>query len=474
MKTSTAASSNLSVPEFHFWQQCLVGGIVVSILVLGQLLVPIWIIVLCLIAVPIAIIILRNDLYTLIAYIGIIIAVKLRAKQDEVSFIDVIAGILFTGILFSQFFQKKIFQNKQIVSHPLLYWVLGFAVWAFGIGLIHVVQGDTGFLSLYREFLTFSPLLFIPFLFNGLIEKDIKILLRFLLLLWLVEEVASVLLIKQSVQSVIFVYETGRANFDVIRSSVSIFLFLIFASVKSQRKYQKYYIIGILISIMGLGLTFNRTGYVLTLLLIPFLIITTPKSQRSSALKVLFIVVSIVLVIGGIAYFVFPTLHLIIRWSFAKFLTSSNVKADASIYNRYVEWRYVWKQILANPITGMGFAGQFKDYVWIVGYTINSFYTHSGVLGILLKSGIVGLMLISTAYIGFFILGIKLVFPELLSDIEKSFARFGVFVIILITLHSLTLNPLMHREILWYLGLVWAFFIYFEKKLIVRSKKISP
>ena len=401
-------------------------------------------------------------------YIGIIIAVKLRSKQSEISLIDIAAGILMTGILFSFLFQKKLLLRKSLVPHSAIFLVILFALWTSGISLLNIITDKTTVESWYREFLTFSPLIFIPILFNGVVEKNegsLKLFVKFLLVLWFIEEIASVLLIKQSMHDAVFLYQTGRAVFDVLGSSVMIFIFLSLSSAESNIKKRKYYIIGILISIIGLLLTFNRTGWIMTIILVFVMLITTPKPLRKNRNSTIIPIFFILLIGTASLLLLFPIFQLIAKWATYKFITASNLKTDASLYNRYVEWRYVWQQILSTPISGVGFGGQFKDYVWITGNTVYSFYTHSGVLGILLKSGIVGLILLLTAYIRFFVIGCKLLFARALTDMERALVRAGLFVILLISLHSLTLNPFMHREILWYLGLVWAYYIYLEQKV---------
>ena len=467
MKSQSTIDTQIQFDDFSLGRQFFVALIILILLCVGQFFIPLWQIVLGLIGISLSYFILRNDLYTLLSYIGIIIAVKIRARTEEISPIDIAAGMLMTGILFSLILKKILFPARSLAPHSTFYFVLLFASWTLGIGLISIFNGVTTFNSWYREFLTFSPLIFIPVLFNSITEqqeKAFKILIKFFLALWITEQIFAVMLIKQSMKAAVFLYQTGRANFDVAGNSVMIFIFLSLSFADTQIKNRKYYIVGILISMVGLLLTFNRTGWVITIGLTLFMLFLTPKLQKKNRNAVILRLLVILILGINIFLFFYPIINLLIKWSLFKFLTSSNLKTDASLYNRYVEWRYVWQQILSTPFTGTGFGGKFKDYIWITGVTIDSFYTHSGFFGILLKSGIVGFILIFTAYIKFFSLGIKLLYNKILNDKEIALVRAGLFIILLITFHMFTLNPFMHREILLYLGLVWAYYIYLERK----------
>ena len=468
MKSEAIIHIHHSNADISYLQQCLIAISVLIIVCLGQLIIPLWAIVVGPIGVLIGYLILRNDLYTLICYIGMIIAVKLRVREVEISPIDIVAGMLMTSILVSFIIKKSLFPRRTLVPHPLHYLVLLFAFWTVGIALISFIEDKTTFNSLYREFLTFSPLIFIPILFNAIVKKneyDLKYLVRFLFLLWVVEEIASVLYIRQSMHAAVFLFQTGKVAYDVAGNSVMIFTLLSLSTIESQKKYRKYYIIGILISTLGLLLSMNRTAWLLTLGLAPFLLLLTPRSQRKNRNRIVIETLLITLGCATLLYFAVPLFQLLMKWFYLKFLTSSNLRTDVSLVNRYIEWRYVIQQILSTPIGGIGFGGQYKLYGWIGGYTIDSYYTHNGFLGILLKSGIVGFILIFTVHIKFFIMGVKLSVERILNDKEKALVRTGLFVIILITFHMFTMNPFMQREILWYLGLVWSYFIYLEHKV---------
>ncbi|MEI8133759.1 MAG: O-antigen ligase family protein [bacterium] len=454
-------------------QQLTIGLSVASILSISQAFIPIWVVPSVILAAALLYVILRNDKYTLIAYTAVIIAVRIRERQTGISPIDIFAGFFMTAILLRIFIQRKFFQREQIVKHHLLYPVLLFSGWALFFGLLSIFRLGAEFEWVYREFLTFSPLLFIPILFKRIgidNKKDFPTILAFLLTFWLIAEVASVLIIRKSVQSVVFLYETGHANFDVMRPSIAIFLFISLVALPSQWKYRLLYGAGLLLAVLGLILTFNRTAWLLTLSLLPVLILTTPRLNRKNAIKFLLTLLGLILLVATISYFSLHLVQMLMQWAYTKFLSSSNLKSDASLFNRYVEWRYTLKQILQTPISGVGFAGRYHEYEWIKGSFRDSFYTHSGFLGILLKSGIVGFILLGYAHIRFFLLGIKHSLSQKLTVHEKVFSRIGLFIIILTTLHGLTLNPLMHREFLWYVGMTWGYYIYLERKTNLTSR----
>jgi O-antigen ligase len=472
--TSFYSSTEISVERPYIKlsaiNQIFLGFGVLLVCIIGQFFAPIELIAAGIIGITLGYVILRNDLLMLISYISIILLVKLRMRQEGVSPIDIMAGLLMTGIFLTFIIKRKLFLRKQTLApNNAYYFVVLFAIWTSVISFIYIAADKITFNFWYRELLIFSPLLFIPILFVNAVEKNehsLKILAGFLLIIWFFVQVASVILVRNSMQNALFLYETGRANFDISNSAFMIIVFLSLSTIEAEKERKKYYVVGILISVVGLLLTFNRTNWLITIGLLPILFFMAPKAEHKNRNKVILSLLLLTVVTVLSLLFLAPSnIQLLIKWFFAHFLTSSGVKTDPSLVNRYIEWRNVWQQILSTPISGVGFGGYFKNYAWIGGITVEAYYTHSGVLGILLKSGIVGFILIFTAYIKFFLLGCKLAYSKLLSDRERALTRAGILIIIFIVFQMLTLNPFMHREILWYLGLVWAYFIYLERKV---------
>jgi O-antigen ligase len=446
----------------------LLFSIVSLILLLGQVFAPFWMIESFLLCLILAFVILTNDLLSLLAFVIIIIAVRLFITMGKVGVLDVPAGLIMTGIFFSLLFYRKLTEDQPLIPHPNLFLVIAFVCWTLMIGLINVFLSDTNVETWYRELLIVCPLIIIPILFNRVAQQNKKalfILFMVILGLWFIESTATVLFFRRNMQAAFFLYETGRIGMDIIGPSVMIFLFLSLAIVESQRKKRIYFIGGILFSMLSLILTFNRTGEAITLVLIPVFFLLTPKKERKNRNQVFFLLVGIILSIIIVVIYSVPTLQLLLKWAFTKFLTTSNVTADVSMVNRYIEWRHVLKQFFLTPITGVGFGGYFNNYDWLKGINTHAIYTHNSFLGVLLKGGTVGFILLFTAYFRFLLIAWKLYVSEKITDLERAFVKAGIFTNLLNIVHMFTINIFASREFLLYLGLSWGYFIYLDRKI---------
>ena len=238
------------------------------------------------------------------------------------------------------------------------------------------------------------------------------------------------------------------------------FAFLNLYVVEKKKKNEYYYILGIIISIAAIFLTHNRTMWVATplgLLLTPFFL---PKEHRKRIyhlyLKLFLIFISAI----GSVYLSFPLARILIKAYFSYFLTVSNVKTDASLIGRYVEWRYVLLTIRDFPFTGTGFGGTYHAFNWFGGWFYEATYTHNGYLGVLLKGGFIGFILFFLSYFGFIRKGFNLLRNKILTETERAFIRTGITVLLLLLIVTNTLNIFAHRDILLYIGVIWGYFIY--------------
>ena len=92
----------------------------------------------------------------------------------------------------------------------------------------------------------------------------------------------------------------------------------------------------------------------------------------------------------------------------------------------------------------------------------------------LLALGLVGTLLFATAYAGFIRLGWTLARSAHLDDRERSLVRVGLVVIVYISIMSMTVGLILHREILLYLGVVWGWFLVCYERVQRRSTEHVP
>jgi O-antigen ligase len=266
-----------------------------------------------------------------------------------------------------------------------------------------------------------------------------------------------------------YLFQTSFKSVDILNSSVMTLGFLSLLSIEWRKNWRILYAAAAGISFIGVILTFHRTGWVAIIIAMLLLLLLSVARERAVLLRYGIRLVGIGIVLSAICIALIPLAQSIFLFFFARFLSSSNVSSDVSLLGRFVEWRYVIAQIAKTPILGVGFGGQYYMYGWLVGFSTMTGYTHNGYLLLLLKGGIVGFAAMMIAQIKFFILGIKLSRSPLLTDKEKVLAKVGMLALVILFIEMQTLGLFIHREILWYIGLIWGVFSVSYEKTLQRS-----
>jgi O-antigen ligase len=145
-----------------------------------------------------------------------------------------------------------------------------------------------------------------------------------------------------------------------------------------------------------------------------------------------------------------------------RFVGGTQVNTDASLLNRFVEWRYVIDAIKDSPITGYGLGSKYHSYNWLTGFAIDYEYTHNGYLAVVLKAGIVGAILLAIPALGYFLRAIRLFSGTLLTSTERAYLRAGIVVMVFIAISGITANTLFQRELSLYIALFWCFCMHLE------------
>jgi len=140
------------------------------------------------------------------------------------------------------------------------------------------------------------------------------------------------------------------------------------------------------------------------------------------------------------------------------------------MYNRYVEWRYALKEIISSPIIGHGFGATFWDYNWVVGFSERTGYIHNAGLAILLKSGLVGLILLLIPCIGYFLKGLQYLKSTFLTAKEKAYLRASIATMLFIVIMGYTTPVFLQRDESIYIALYWCFIISIEHEITERQK----
>lgn len=461
--TSLSADSLLMRLQLSKRMQWFLAIIIIVLAALSQYLFGIEYFVAAGIAVAVGTFCFRNEFLLLASYIMALVVVGLHERTEAMALgpIELFAAfIMVYALLYVGY--KKIFYKRDFAFHSSLFLIFGYVLWALLSSIISIATNDNTINYSFREFLSFSPLIVLPVLCRE-VRKTVasfdKYMFCLMLLGWIIILLVSVLHIRSTVVQATYLYETGFARYDVMNSSVLLLLFLGLVMLEATWKKRMPFIIGICIAAVGVLITFARTSWVGIVFCIPILIFFSPRVERKRGIRAMLLISSVSLISFVIMYFSSPLIKAIVQFSFLHFTSSSKVGTDPSLVNRYIEWGYVFKQIFETPITGVGFGGRFTLYNWLGGVVYRTGYTHNGLMVLLLKGGIVGLLLVMTAFISFFRLGIQLAVSKVLSDRERMIARVGVISLVFMMFHMMTLGLFIHREIMWYLGLIWGYFI---------------
>jgi O-antigen ligase len=406
-----------------------------------------------------------------------VILSKLQDKEDltaGLSAIDILAGLgVITLILYTLY--DSLFTRKLSLYHPTLLLILFASFWGVAVGFIYMITSYTTLNFLFREYSIFWSLVAVPLLFreatktNPTFERNLFCMLA---IAWFLVQLIAIVRVKSAFIAATYLYQSGGSRVAVL--STVLMLFILFAlSATSERKgYQKWFFGGIVFTVIGIVCTFERTVWVVLVVLIPIMLIWSPKEQRIRATKQLISVIVFFIIVGLMAYLLVPLVGIILKFWLAKFTSSSHLTTDLSIVNRYIEWREALKQVVKTPILGLGFGGRYMSYTWFVGRTYLGGYVHNSYIGLILKLGIPGLIAVVISYFWLLFLGIKLSYSKILSVRERLFLRAGIAVLLLCIVRFMVANLFNERADLAYIGLIWGYFIVkYEKVRSIKQQK---
>src|SRR5205814_2043711 len=118
------------------------------------------------------------------------------------------------------------------------------------------------------------------------------------------------------------------------------------------------------------------------------------RNERKRGVRFMLLFAATLLPLFLFAFFFIPLFHISVLLGIQKFFSSANLKSDISMYGRYVEWRYILKPISSSFITGQGFGATYWLYGWLSGYSMESAFTHNAFFAVMLRTGIVGFILL--------------------------------------------------------------------------------
>jgi O-antigen ligase len=414
-------------------------------------------------------IIARNPGAAFVAFASCLVVLQLKSVADKtsISIVEIVMGMLILYIMGLYFVKIKVIGINALTRNKYYLIFLLFFAWTALVGVLNVFSGQHSFEDWGRDFLLWSPLLVMPVLYQ-LYKRDAAYNYKhefvFLIILWVCIFVAAVIKIRSSLSQISFLFQLGRASFDITNAAFMIYLFLAVSCIEKYRKKLIWFLLALGISFVGLILTFNRTTWISVILFTFIMLFLMPKTERRIGFKHFMIFLSLFAVLGVVLFLTVPFVHIGVLYFWQKFQSAGMVTTDASFLNRLHEWEIVLNRIWESPLLGYGLGGMYNLYEWLVGFSHLTGYTHNAYLGILFKSGLIGFILIATAYIGILRTAFLLLKHTNVSQLEKAMLRACIATLLMMLLNANTVNIFAHREIMFYIGMIWGFVMYVDQK----------
>lgn len=383
-------------------------------------------------------------------------------------------AVVFVYGVIDIFIRRKLWRRLPLAPSPLYFGFLLFFAWGTIIGFFGILDGSISVEIWIRELLTYAPFLLLPIYYVEIIDAgydEWRLLVRYIILLWMVVFVLEVIKIRSNLAQAVYLFQLGVARFDTNINPFMMFLVLS-AAMTLPRKKRSLLIVGFLLAVVSLILAFMRTAWVWGFLSLPLVLLLGKKSERKQGFRFMLWVLCIGVVALTIGYFFIPGVRLGITYVLIKFSGATvGAKSDISLYNRFVEWRAVTAAIADAPLTGHGFGALYSDYDWLLGISKMYHYTHNAYLGLLLKTGIIGMVLIMIPYVGYFVKGIGYYFSNYITQSERIYMRAALVFIFFLSLSGYTINIFFERTHSFHIALFWSFCIGLEYK--IRQRKAS-
>jgi len=436
----------------------------------GQLFLPVPVLVLCIAPVVLfATFYLVNGESTMLGILILVLTlIQLKSAHGEFTIYDALVGAFLVGTLFVLFIRRICVPEKYTVGSTQYILFILYVVWVSAVGISNLLFAKTTLEWWLRDLLLLSPLLIVPPLFLSMdlsSRRDRRIFFGVMVLNWILCFGLSIVRLRASFLEVTYLFEVSYSLINGLNGPFMLIVFFNLFLAEKQKKRSRYYLIGIIISIVAVVLVHNRTFWIVTPIGLLLSVLTSEKAERRKAYRLFFRLTFFFALLGGILYLAFPLLRIMLKLFIAFFLSSSNVRTDASLVGRYIEWRHIWSAIQESPIIGYGVGSTYHTYNWFGGYFYDSGYTHNGYLGVLQRGGIIGFILLFSAYLGFIKKGWGLMRSKLLSGTDRALLRAGVAILVLLLIAMNTANLFSHRDILMYIGLIWGYILYLSKSL---------
>lgn len=467
--TAIAHSAKLDI-RLPIKHQILIGLGLCSFFGLGQMFFPIWLLLLLLAGGAMFSEILRSAKYSLYVFMLCCVGLGLRTSTTRVTDgVDILAGIVIGGIFMFWVARLLLLEKQELTHDTALKLFIAFLCWAALAGFGGILYWNNTVNDWLREILIYCPALLMPMLYSQSIERDSKAEKQLFIISMVVLAalmVGTILKFRSNVVSAAYAWQMGRAMLDPTGSILMLYITLTFSMLTENRRRHLWWQIPVaLLGFSGLALSSFRTLWAACLVALPMIFLLASKQERRGGYRFSLLLCAIILGSGTIAFFTVPLVQLYLTMMWERFASTTALKTDPSLVNRYIETAELLKYAYVSPLTGYGLGARFVTFDWLLGTYYYVGFAHNGFAFILFKSGVVGFILIYGSYAAFVIKSIQIA-RRSTDPITRAIARASTAFLLAMIVSNWALNIYGARSGQMWIGLIWGF-------LISRSAEIA-
>lgn len=326
----------------------------------------------------------------------------IRTSEDidpgEIAF-----GIYLFLILAAWLYHKKLVRGERILEDTMDYSLaifFGFCLFSLAPALLF----GNSILKWFRELVPFlGYLLYYPMKDTLRNSRQIKILSLCFMLLVVFIGVVNIIQYSQLLGKASYLWEIQASRQT---ANEPLFLVLFGVSVVSylyakNLKIKLLSLMTVVFSAFVLVLSFSRGYWIaacISLFLIFIYVDLKRKLQMLSYIPVVVLPAIVIasLYLGGFKEFFYQVV-------LERVASIANWEQDISLVGRFNEAKTLFSLCLINPIVGYGLGATYTFYNIVLGFSINTWYTHNAFLFLLFKTGIFGLL----SFLSFYLIVIK-------------------------------------------------------------------
>ena len=215
-----------------------------------------------------------------------------------------------------------------------------------------------------------------------------------------IASVQSAFFFRQVVTGATEVWQIADARFSSSEAPITAGLLLCFAAFATARGRASRAAALVLAGVLFGGLVLSKSrGFWVAAVLGLGALAAVGRSAERRRLALAAVLGTSVLVALSLLLFA-DQVSLIVGGSLNRLATLATAGQDISLLNRFAETSAAWERIQANPILGYGWGVQFSYFGLITEGTVRWSFLHNGYVALWYKTGLWGLLLMMTVWVG--------------------------------------------------------------------------